>query len=103
MVLTASSIRSVTSVSIVSGSAPGSTVVIVTIGKSIFGNRSMPRPLYATAPKTTRAEMTMVVSTGCRIDVFEIHMAASAFHLHAVAGLQRLGAFNHDLVARAQP
>ena len=49
IVLSASSIRSVTSVSTVSGSAPGRTVVTVTIGKSIFGIRSMPSARYATS------------------------------------------------------
>ena len=40
MVLTASSILSVTSVSISCGDAPGSVVMTVTIGKSTFGKRS---------------------------------------------------------------
>ena len=44
IVLIASSRCSVTSVSTVSGSAPGRIDVTVTIGKSTFGNRSMPRP-----------------------------------------------------------
>ena len=42
MVLTASSILSVISVSICSGAAPGCTVVIRTVGKSILGKRSTP-------------------------------------------------------------
>jgi len=42
IVLSASSMRSVTSVSTVSGSAPGKTAVTVTMGKSTLGNRSMP-------------------------------------------------------------
>ena len=43
IVLTASSILSVTSVSISSGAAPTSTVLTVTNGRSIFGKRSTPR------------------------------------------------------------
>ena len=43
IVLTASSILSVTSVSISSGAAPTSTVLTVTNGRSILGNRSTPR------------------------------------------------------------
>ena len=43
IVLTASSILSVTSVSISSGAAPTRRVLIVTKGKSIFGKRSTPR------------------------------------------------------------
>ncbi len=42
MVLTASSILSVTSVSISSGAAPGRTVVMTTKGNSTFGKRSTP-------------------------------------------------------------
>ena len=43
MVLTASSILSVTSVSISSGAAPTSRVLTVTKGRSILGKRSTPR------------------------------------------------------------
>ena len=42
MVLTASSILSVTSVSISSGAAPGRRVTTATIGKSTLGKRSTP-------------------------------------------------------------
>ncbi len=44
MVLTASSITLVTPVSISSTLAPFSVVVTVTIGKSMLGKRSRPRP-----------------------------------------------------------
>ena len=42
IVLTASSILSVISVSISSGAAPGSRVVTTMVGKSTFGKRSTP-------------------------------------------------------------
>ena len=50
MVLTASSILSVISVSICSGAAPGWTVVITTVGKSTFGKRSTPSCVNENAP-----------------------------------------------------
>jgi hypothetical protein len=42
MVLTASSILELTSVSISFGAAPGSSVITLTVGKSTFGKRSTP-------------------------------------------------------------
>ncbi len=45
IVLTAPSTRSVISVSISCGDAPGFTTVTVIVGKSIFGNRSTPSDL----------------------------------------------------------
>ncbi|KJU83661.1 secreted protein [Candidatus Magnetobacterium bavaricum] len=42
MVLIASSILSVTSMSMISGLAPGSLVVMLTMGKSTRGSRSTP-------------------------------------------------------------
>ena len=52
IVLTASSILSVTSVSICSGAAPGWTVVTVMVGKSIFGKRSTPSRVNENTPTT---------------------------------------------------
>ena len=56
MVLTASSILSVISVSISSGAAPGSRVVTTTVGKSTFGKRSTPRRVNENAPMTVSDE-----------------------------------------------
>ena len=64
IVLTASSILSVISVSICSGAAPGWTVVTVMVGKSIFGNRSTPRRVNENAPITVSERMSTVAKTG---------------------------------------
>ena len=50
IVLTASSILSVISVSTSSGAAPGSRVVTTTVGKSTLGKRSRPSRVKANAP-----------------------------------------------------
>ena len=52
MVLTASSILSVTSLSTCSGAAPGSRVVTRTVGMSTLGNWSMPSCVKANSPTT---------------------------------------------------
>ena len=64
MVLTASSILSVISVSICSGAAPGCTVVTTTVGKSIFGKRSTPSWVNENAPMTVSDRMSTVAKTG---------------------------------------
>src|SRR4029450_10631424 len=64
MVLTASSILSVTSVSICSGAAPGWTVVTTMVGKSIFGNRSTPKRVNPNIPTTTNDKIRTVAKTG---------------------------------------
>ena len=64
IVLTASSILSVISVSICSGAAPGCTVVIRTVGKSIFGKRSTPRRVNEKMPITVSDRMSTVAKTG---------------------------------------
>jgi len=79
IVLTASSILSVISVSICSGAAPGCTVVITMVGKSIFGKRSTPSFVNEYPPMTTSERMRTVAKTG-RLT----HSAAShcMMHLH---------------------
>ena len=56
MVLTASSILSVISVSTSSGAAPGSRVVTTTVGKSTLGNDPGPSRVNAKAPTTVSDE-----------------------------------------------
>ena len=57
IVLTASSILSVISVSTSSGAAPGSRVVTTTVGKSTLGKRSRPSRVNANAPTTVSDRM----------------------------------------------
>src|SRR5437773_6725391 len=64
IVLTASSILSVISVSICSGAAPGCSVVTVTVGKSIFGKRSTPSRVNEKTPMTVSERMRTVAKTG---------------------------------------
>ena len=64
IVLTASSILSVISVSICSGAAPGWTVVMSTVGRSIFGKRSTPRRVNEKTPMTVSERMRTVAKTG---------------------------------------
>ena len=71
MVDTASSMESVTVVSIVTGSAPRSSVRMVMTGNSTRGNRSIPIRWNETTPNTMMAAMTIVVSTGRRMAVSE--------------------------------
>ena len=66
IVLTDSSILSVMSVSISSGAAPVSVVVIVIVGKSTFGKRSTPSCRYAKYPTTTSESTSTVAKTGRR-------------------------------------
>ena len=79
MVLTASSILSVISVSICSGAAPGCTVVMTTVGKSTLGNRSTPSFVNENAPTTVSERMRTVAKTGRRTQ-----SAAS----HCITGIQ---------------
>ena len=64
IVLTASSILSLISVSICSGAAPGCTVVTITLGKSIFGNWSTPSSVKAKSPTTVSERIRTVAKTG---------------------------------------
>ena len=64
MVLTASSILSVTSVSTCSGAAPGRRVVIATDGMSTFGKRSTPSRVNANRPTTTSERISTQAKTG---------------------------------------
>ena len=73
IVLTASSILSVISVSICSGAAPGCTVVTTIIGRSIFGNRSTPRRWKEKRPTTVSARMRTVAKTGRLIEIAASH------------------------------
>ena len=63
-VLTAASMRSVTSASMLSGVAPGFVVLTETTGVSIRGYRSTPSWKKLTPPTTTIAAMSIVAKTG---------------------------------------
>ena len=65
--LNACSIRSETSRSMVSGLAPGYTVVTVTTGISMSGNWSIGRFRSANSPSTTSPSMIIDVKTGRRM------------------------------------
>ena len=69
MVLTASSILSVISVSISCGAAPGSRVVTVMVGNSTRGNRSTVSRLYEKTPSTINVIMSIVAKTGRRTHI----------------------------------
>ena len=73
IVLTASSILSVTSVSTSSGAAPGSRVVTTTVGKSTFGKRSRPSRVKAKAPMTVSESVMTVANTGRRTEMEASH------------------------------
>jgi len=64
MALTPSSIFWLISLSMISGDAPGYSVVTTTTGKSMFGNWSTFRRWYENRPRTTMASMAMVAKTG---------------------------------------
>jgi hypothetical protein len=64
MAFTPSSIFLLTSLSTISGDAPGYSVVITTTGKSMLGNWSIFRRWYENKPSTTKASITMVAKTG---------------------------------------
>ena len=64
IVFTASSTFCVISVSISSGDAPGLITVTVTVGKSIFGNRSNPNEKYENAPTVMSDRINIVANTG---------------------------------------
>ena len=64
MVLTASSMRLVISVSISSAEAPGLTTVTMTVGKSIFGNQIDAQVKKEKHPTTISARISMVAKTG---------------------------------------
>ena len=70
MLLTASSILLVISVSTSSGDAPGLMTVTVTIGASILGIRSTPSEKYVNIPETTSARINIVAKTGRLIQSF---------------------------------
>ena len=72
--LTASSILSVTSVSMLEGAAPGCVVCTETYGNSIFGKRSTPKPRKATNPMTTNELIIIVAKTGRRIETSTSHI-----------------------------
>src|SRR5262245_26467291 len=66
MVLTTSSIGLVIWLSISSGEAPSSRVVMVMVGRSTLGKMSTPSWTNEASPSTTRVAITMVVKTGRR-------------------------------------
>src|SRR5688572_6090820 len=73
MVLTASSILSVISVSTSSGAAPGRRVVTTTVGKSTLGKRSRPRRPNENAPTTVSERMMTVAKTGRLTEIEASH------------------------------
>jgi hypothetical protein len=73
IVLTASSILSVTSVSTSSGAAPGKRVVTTTVGKSTLGKRSSPSCVKANAPTTVSESVMTVAKTGRRTEIEASH------------------------------
>ena len=68
-VLTAASMRSVTSASMLSGVAPGFVVLTDTTGVSIRGYRSTPSVNRLTPPTTTIAAMSIDANTGRRTQI----------------------------------
>src|SRR4029453_18863787 len=68
-VLTASSRRCATSVSMSSGADPASVARTRTCGMSTDGKRSTPSPRYAAAPVTTSARMIIVAKMGRRVQI----------------------------------
>src|SRR4030095_16784113 len=69
MVLTASSILSVISVSTSCGAAPGSRVVTVMVGNSTRGKRSIVSRLYEKTPSTISVMISIVAKTGRRTHI----------------------------------
>ena len=70
-VASSSSRISVTADSTTRGLAPGRMVDTETIGGSISGNSRTESRLYEMTPKSTRARLIMVASTGRRMEVSE--------------------------------
>src|SRR5947207_14291591 len=100
IVLTASSILSVISVSICSGAAPGWTVVTSTVGKSTFGNRSTPSFVNEKAPMMVSDRMSTVAKTGRLTHSAASHCMALPLNLRAVGQLADVG--RCDALARLQ-
>jgi hypothetical protein len=73
IVLTASSILSVISVSTSSGAAPGRRVVTTTVGKSTLGNRSSPSCVKANAPTIVSERIRTLAKTGRLTDIAANH------------------------------
>src|SRR5262245_60626617 len=67
-VLSSSSRMSVTADSTTWGLAPGRTVLTETIGGSTSGNSRTDNWKYPSTPKSTRARLSMLASTGRRMD-----------------------------------
>src|SRR3954471_22081166 len=61
---TDSSIFFVTSLSTISGDAPGYSVITTTTGRSMLGNWSTLSRWYENRPSTTMASITIVAKTG---------------------------------------
>src|SRR5215213_2667541 len=100
MVLTASSILSVMSVSISSGADPGRRVITAMVGKSTFGNRSTPSWKYPTTPRTRTTRTSTVANTGRRTEMLANHCMANSLHAGAVDdGLVGSG---HDAFTRTE-
>src|SRR3982750_3545646 len=75
--LTPSSTFLVTSLSTISGDAPGYSVMMTTTGKSMFGNWSTCSRWYEKMPSTTSASISIVAKTGFFRLTRVNHMAAA--------------------------
>src|SRR5262245_6029691 len=102
MVFTASSILSVTSVSICSGAAPSRRVVIATDGMSTLGKRSTPRRVNANSPTTTSERIRTQAKTGRLTQSSASHCMTSAPDLHAGVVLETLEAACDDPIVHAE-
>ena len=83
-VLSSSSRMSVTADSTTWGLAPGNTVVTETIGASTSGNSRTASWVYPMTPKSTSARLSMLASTGLRIDISEIFIRYLQVTAHCV-------------------
>ncbi len=86
IVLTASSILSVISVSTCSGAAPGSRVVTRMVGKSTLGNRSTPSRVKANAPMTVSDRIRTDAKTGRRTQISASHCMTDPYSREPVVG-----------------
>ena len=86
MVLTTSSIGLVIWLSISSGEAPGSRVVIVMVGRSTLGKMSTPSWRNEARPRTTSDATSIVVKTGRRTNDLEHGLAWIVRECHDTRG-----------------
>ena len=85
MVLMLCSIGLVTCSTTLVGPAPGYDTVTATMGKLMSGNKLTGIVLNESNPKVTANSISMVIKTGCRMDVSEMGMPLSCSRLLPVA------------------